>query len=147
MGCQPCPLSNSPAVSKVTQSSDNMILNGCSGSFARCLLSVTSGRYIRNLICLTQQEVNNQSSSIKCNRCSVCTTTPFAPSAPSPNGLSVSTVCDRAGTSSRCNPNRVIPDRPGGTWTCRPRHPGPAYECHSAPLQASHQLPYGGPHQ
>src|SRR4030065_798420 len=96
---------------------DNVIVGGFSGSFARCPLSAISGYYYGSLICLTQQKVSSQNSSIKSDRYSVCTTTPFTPSDPTwtgSRGLFVSPAWGPVSTSSPPKPssNRSLPTSP-----------------------------------
>jgi hypothetical protein len=61
---------------------DNMILAWFSGSFARCLLSAIGGHYHERIIGLPRREIHNPNSSMKSDRYSVTTTTPWIPSAP-----------------------------------------------------------------
>src|SRR4030042_5254381 len=87
---------------------NNAIMAGFSGSFARCPLSAISGCHYGSLICLTRQKVNSQNSSIKSDRYSVCTTTPFTPDDPTWTGscgVFVSTACGPVGSSSPPQPS------------------------------------------
>jgi hypothetical protein len=123
---------------------------GFSGSFARCPLSAISGHHHEGIIGLPRREIHNSHSSMPCDRCSVCTTTPCPPSAPLWRDRPIRPFPQHA-VARRPLPrrahDRVIPDRPGRARTLGCRHPEPGHACPGVPRQARPQPRHGGEHQ